>query len=73
MAIVSDYLAQMVCILEFVEVNRCRVVLDFAPPALEINYGPPPQIFGLVGPLKKRVNRDKLNPVQKVRILCFVI
>ena len=32
---------------------------------------PPPQVFGLVGPPKKRVNRDKLNHLQKVRTLCF--
>ena len=37
----------------------------------EINCSPPPQIFGLVGPPKKRVNRDKLNHRQKLQVLCF--
>ena len=35
------------------------------------NAVPPPQIFGLVGPPKKRVNRDKLNNRQKLRVMCF--
>ena len=35
------------------------------------NSVPPPQIFGLVGPPKKRVNRDKLNHRQKLRVMCF--
>ena len=46
-------------------------IQNWQPQSYKSNKVPPPQIFGLVGPPKKRVNRDKLNHWQKLRVMCF--